>query len=49
MSEAEVTPLLTPAGGVPKLIQSETDLTRTISELAELTGPIAMDAERASG
>jgi ribonuclease D len=49
MSEAEVTPLLTPAGGVPKLIQSEADFSRAISELAALTGPIAVDAERASG
>ena len=49
MSDAEVTPLLTPAGGVPKLIQSEGDLATAISKLANLKGPIAVDAERASG
>lgn len=49
MSEAEVTPLLTPAGGVPKLIQSEDDLATAISKLAKSKGPIAVDAERASG
>jgi ribonuclease D len=49
MSEAEVTPLLTPAGGVPKLIQTESDLARAISKLNDLAGPIAVDAERASG
>ena len=49
MSEAEVTPLLTPAGGVPKLIETEADFARAISELGKLSGPIAVDAERASG
>jgi ribonuclease D len=49
MSEAEVTPLLTPAGGVPKLINTDNELSDAISKLASLTGPIAVDAERASG
>ena len=51
MSEAEVlpTPLLSPAGGVPKIIDSESEFERAISELAKLAGPIAVDAERASG
>jgi len=49
MSEAEVTPLLTPAGGVPKLIETDSELAAAISKLATLTGPIAVDAERASG
>ena len=49
MSEAEVSPLLTPAGGVPKLIETEADFARVISKLRDLKGPIAVDAERASG
>lgn len=49
MSEAEVTPLLTPAGGVPKLIDTESEFRDAISRLTNLTGPIAVDAERASG
>ena len=49
MSEAEVIPLLTPSGGIPKLIDTDSELKRAITELAELSGPIAVDAERASG
>ena len=51
MSEAEEnpTPLLAPAGGVPKLIDSEDELSAAILELSKGSGPIAVDAERASG
>ena len=51
MSEAEKipTPLLSPAGGVPEIISSEVALERAIKELAADSGPIAVDAERASG
>jgi len=49
MSDAEVTPLLTPAGGVPKIIDTDAELISATEKLAKLTGPIAVDAERASG
>jgi ribonuclease D len=51
MSEAEVisTPLLSPAGGVPDLIDTDNALEAAISKLAKGSGPIAVDAERASG
>ena len=51
MSEAEVapTPLLAPAGGVPKIIESAEELEKAITRIGKLTGPIAVDAERASG
>lgn len=51
MSEAEViaTPLLHPAGGVPAIIDSEAQLASAIKKLKDLTGAIAVDAERASG
>lgn len=51
MSEAEVisTPLLSPAGGVPELINTDKALEDAITKLANGSGPIAVDAERASG
>ena len=51
MSEADVnaTPLLLPDGGVPAIIDSENQLQQAIKSLKDLTGPIAVDAERASG
>ncbi|MEY4101584.1 MAG: hypothetical protein RLZZ567_828, partial [Actinomycetota bacterium] len=51
MSEAEVviTPLLSPAGGVPEIIESDAALKSAIAKLASGSGPIAVDAERASG
>ena len=51
MSEAEVlpTPLLSPAGGVLIIIDSESEFERAISQLSSISGPIAVDAERASG
>ena len=51
MSEAEQlpTPLLSPAGGVPDLITTESALKEAIEQLKSATGPIAVDAERASG
>ncbi len=51
MSEAEnlPTPLLIPAGGTPDLIVGESELAQAIKEMKTLTGPIAIDAERASG
>jgi ribonuclease D len=51
MSEAEavITPLLSPAGGVPEIIESDAALKSAIEKLAAGSGPIAVDAERASG
>ena len=51
MSESEVTatPLLSPAGGVPALIDSDQALKSAIDKLRAGSGPIAVDAERASG
>ena len=42
-------PLLAPAGGVPELISTPEQLAEMIAELKSGTGPIAIDAERASG
>jgi ribonuclease D len=51
MSESEVTstPLLSPAGGVPALIDNDQALKNAIDKLRNGSGPIAVDAERASG
>lgn len=51
MSEAEVvvTPLLSPAGGVPEIIDTEAQLAIAIESLKSSSGAIAVDAERASG
>jgi ribonuclease D len=38
-----------PAGGVPDVVASERDLVRAAEALAAGTGPVALDAERASG
>ncbi len=43
------TPLLQPRDGVPPVVDTETALTETIRSLAGGTGPLAVDAERASG
>jgi ribonuclease D len=42
-------PLLAPVGGVPELIETPEALAQMISQLQEGSGPIAIDAERASG
>lgn len=51
MSEAEVgaRPLLAPAGGVPKIIDTPSEFEAALGKIANLSGPIAIDAERASG
>ena len=41
--------LTAPEGGTPKVIENETEFSRALQELASGTGPIAIDAERASG
>jgi ribonuclease D len=43
------TPLLVPAGGVPDIVDTPEALERTIAAFAAGTGPVAADAERASG
>ena len=42
-------PLLEPAGGVPDLIQTPQELAEAIKSILAASGPIAIDAERASG
>ena len=42
-------PLLTPSAGIPALVLSEPGLEEVISQLLNGHGPIAVDAERASG
>ncbi|MGW0863404.1 ribonuclease D [Streptomyces sp. NPDC002611] len=43
------TPLLEPREGIPPVIADETALARVIAAFAAGTGPVAVDAERASG
>ena len=43
------TPLLAPKAGLPKLIENESEFERALEEIASGFGPIALDAERASG
>ena len=47
--EITATPLLTPAGGTPAVIDDETSFKSAIEQLAKGSGPFAVDAERASG
>jgi ribonuclease D len=50
MSEELVaTPLLTPVGGTPAVIDSETAFKTALDQLTKGVGPFAVDAERASG
>jgi len=48
-SEPTATPLLAPRHGLPELVTTETGLRDVVSQLAKGSGPIAIDAERASG
>ncbi|MGP7961047.1 ribonuclease D [Sanguibacter sp. A247] len=49
VEEPDVVPLTTPADGVPDLIVTQSALERAINAFAEGSGPVAVDAERASG
>uniref|UniRef100_UPI000B291D1F ribonuclease D n=1 Tax=Candidatus Nanopelagicus sp. TaxID=2518620 RepID=UPI000B291D1F len=44
-----VSALLVPRNGLPKLIEDEASFAQAISNLASGSGPLAIDAERASG
>ena len=48
-SEPEATPLLFPADGVPEVVVDERQLMSAADAIAHGTGPVALDAERASG
>ncbi|MGQ0624760.1 MAG: HRDC domain-containing protein [Sporichthyaceae bacterium] len=48
-TEPAPVPLLTPADGVPAVVQSAEHLAHVVAALAAGTGPVAVDAERASG
>jgi ribonuclease D len=45
----EVTPLLVPADGVPEVVTTAAGLAGVAAAIAAGTGPVALDAERASG
>ena len=44
-----ITPLLTPRAGVPELISTNSKFEEMLAQLLNGDGPIAIDAERASG
>ena len=44
-----VTPLIAPRHGVPAVISTESDFEKLIAQLLNGSGPLAIDAERASG
>lgn len=47
--ESTATPLLVPQDGVPDLVDTPEALARVVEAFAAATGPVAADAERASG
>ncbi|MFL6055230.1 MAG: HRDC domain-containing protein [Actinoallomurus sp.] len=49
MSEAEVVPLLEPREGIPPVIETPEAFQDAVARLAAGEGPVAVDAERASG
>lgn len=44
-----ITPLTTPADGIPAVVATPAALARTVAAFAAGSGPVAVDAERASG
>ncbi|WP_159620793.1 ribonuclease D [Ruania rhizosphaerae] len=48
-SAPELVPLTEPADGVPDVVETPADLDRVVDALRRGTGPVAVDAERASG
>ena len=48
-SAPEVTPLLVPSDGLPPIIHYPSDIPEVIEKLLAGEGPIAVEAERASG
>ena len=49
LSETEVTPLLEPRDGIPPVVETPEALEAAVERLAAGEGPVAVDAERASG
>ena len=47
--QATAIPLLAPVGGVPKVVESESEFENVLAQLAQGSGPFALDTERASG
>ena len=45
----QVVPLLEPRDGLPPVVETAEELARVTRAMAEGTGPVAVDAERASG
>lgn len=49
MTDAALTPLVEPSDGVPAVVVEEREVLRAAEALASGSGPVAVDAERASG
>jgi ribonuclease D len=49
IEESDIVPLLEPREGIPPVIDNAADLAEAIRAFASGTGPVAVDAERASG
>ena len=49
IEESDIVPLLEPREGIPPVVTDAAGLDRAIEALASGTGPVAVDAERASG
>jgi ribonuclease D len=47
--QTAATPLLEPSEGIPPVVETDSELDRVIAAFAAGTGPVAVDAERASG
>ncbi|GGP83697.1 ribonuclease D [Streptosporangium pseudovulgare] len=47
--ETTIVPLLEPREGIPPVVESPAELARVVRAFASGTGPVAVDAERASG
>ena len=47
--QATAIPLLAPVGGVPKVVESESEFENALAQLAQGSGPFALDTERTSG
>ncbi|HEY9523012.1 MAG TPA: ribonuclease D, partial [Thermopolyspora sp.] len=49
IEESDIVPLLEPREGIPPVIESATELARVVQAFDSGMGPVAVDAERASG
>lgn len=49
MTQMDLRPLTEPAEGIPKVVETDSELATAAHDLARGSGPVAVDAERASG